>query len=386
MVVQVLLESLSRCFGAPAGPTVSRKNNYESSRRRETLDGDNGSRHHTETDIENEFADTRRRQGRAKGLELQDEEWDNLFSREDGKLHGSPNQNDPRSNSINNTTNISIASSNRSRSTPNRNSSPNKKLLDKEITYPEAYARVQEAARSRSTSSSKRRREKKKDIFRERRNSQNTSLATRILGKDGVKALCFANPVHTEGVDMVDDEASACHTLDTADDTIDTTISNMYMERQYAANEPRPPMPLFNHFKVNSTGDSRDTLMGIITSGSHHSARVRHLFLEEATETSNNNKIDVNHSHEPKGNSDMQFTSVKHYDMSRNKNKYKETIECSGTPSKINYGSNSSLCKLENRDIAMLKRPPKSSGSDDFPPPVQKISGSNSTSMSSSFI
>lgn len=234
-----------------------------------------------------------------------------------------------------------------------------------------------------SSSSTKRRRVNKNDIFRERRNSQNTSLASRILGKDGVKALCFANPVHTEGVEIVEDEQSACQTLDTADDT---TISNMYMENQYSNHEPRQPMPLFNHFKVNCTGESRDSLMGIVASGSHHSARVRHLFVEEITEISNDNRLSVNHSPESKANTDIQFTPVKQFDMNRNKNNYKETIECSGTPMRINYGSNSSLCKLESRDVAMWKRPPKSSGSDDFPPPVQKISGSNSTSMSSSFI
>jgi len=337
MVVQALLESFSRCFGAPVGPTRS---NYESNRNKHIVDGDNESRVHVEGD--NEVADTRRRTGRAKGLELQDEEWDDLFSRDSGQPVGCP-QNDSRGN--NNTTNNSVAS---------------KKSLNKEITYPEAYARFKETARSRS-SSSKRRREKKNDIFRERRNAPNSSLASRLLGKDGVKALCFANPVHTEGVEIVDDEASACHTLDTADDT---TISNMYMDNQYSSNEPRPPMPLFNYFKVNCTGDSKDSLMTIVSTGSHHSARVRHLFIEES-----------HHHIKSTTNNDIKFSPVK-------QNSYKETIECTGT-SRINHGSNSNLCKLESRE--MLKRPPKSSG-DDFPPPVQKISGSNSTSMSSSFI
>merc|ERR1711997_1069441 len=101
----------------------------------------------------------------------------------------------------------------------------------------------------------------------------------------------------------------------------------MYMEKQYSS-EPNSPMPLFNQFKVNNTGNSKDTLMGILASGSHHSARARHLFVEDIEPTiKKDNEVKSPYSAELKKNTDIQFSPVQKNDAWQNS--FKETIEYS---------------------------------------------------------
>lgn len=85
-----------------------------------------------------------------------------------------------------------------------------------------------------------------------------------------VTALCFATPVHDEeeSNEILKTE-SDCNTLNTAEDTITSTL---FFERKYAhIVEHRPPMPLFSDFKVE---DDQNELRRIVASDSHNSLKM----------------------------------------------------------------------------------------------------------------
>jgi len=122
----------------------------------------------------------------------------------------------------------------------------------------------------------KKKRERQKDnIFRFRKNNADPSFAARLLVKEGVaKALCFANPVR-DPVDLYKEDSSVANTLDTTDDTI---TSSMYFDAQYSHKmEKSPAMPLFTEYKVKSSQSEKNTLMEIISSGSHQSIHMLNL-------------------------------------------------------------------------------------------------------------
>jgi hypothetical protein len=91
-------------------------------------------------------------------------------------------------------------------------------------------------------------------------------------------ALCFATPIRgTEEMDNIDNEqdvrsvdASDTATLNTNGE--DTITSTLYFDSKYAhIQETRPPMPLFNQFKL---GPAQDEIRTIMASDSHSSVRM----------------------------------------------------------------------------------------------------------------
>jgi hypothetical protein len=91
-------------------------------------------------------------------------------------------------------------------------------------------------------------------------------------------ALCFATPVRgTEEMDNIDNEqdvrsvdASDTATLNTNGE--DTITSTLYFDSKYAhIQETRPPMPLFNQFKL---GPAQDEIRTIMATDSHSSVRM----------------------------------------------------------------------------------------------------------------
>ena len=101
-----------------------------------------------------------------------------------------------------------------------------------------------------------------------------------------VNALCFATPIHDEddhhqgGSNDIIKMESDCNTLNTAEDTITSTI---LFERKYAhLVENRPPMPLFSDFKVE---DDQNELGRIVASDSHNSLKLIRLLGEQQQDT-----------------------------------------------------------------------------------------------------
>mmetsp|Transcript_20709 Transcript_20709/g.31153 ORF Transcript_20709/g.31153 Transcript_20709/m.31153 type:complete len:253 (-) Transcript_20709:194-952(-) len=87
------------------------------------------------------------------------------------------------------------------------------------------------------------------------------------------QALCFATPVvdDTEEDHSLRITESDCNTLNTCEDTITSTL---FFEKKYAhIVENRPPMPLFNQFKV----DDKNELRRIVAADSHNSMKMVHL-------------------------------------------------------------------------------------------------------------
>merc|ERR1712129_512768 len=210
---------------------------------------------------------------------------------------------------------------------------------------------VDDTKRSKcSTKSSFRKHRRKRDksaIFREKKSENELSLASRIMVKGGLKALCFANPVN-DGINEIDDMSSLCQTIDTADDT---TVSNYFTDTQLSSvTENHPPMPLFNHFKVECNESSDNTIMSILVSGSHHSTTVRHLFVNEPK-----NKVKITSNELPKAILLDSHTSV--FSKFKNTSKSKSTLP---------------------------RNPLKKFNRDSIPPPMQRISGSHSHSTSMS--
>jgi hypothetical protein len=126
---------------------------------------------------------------------------------------------------------------------------------------------------------------KRDEIFRsrdvERRDKpepQSNSFSRFLSSHQGnlVTALCFATPVHDEEEpNEILKTESDCNTLNTAEDTITSTL---FFERKYAhIVEHRPPMPLFSDFKVE---DDQNELRRIVASDSHNSMKMIRLMGE----------------------------------------------------------------------------------------------------------
>jgi hypothetical protein len=126
---------------------------------------------------------------------------------------------------------------------------------------------------------------KRDEIFRsrdfERRDKPEpeTNSFSRFLGSHQgnlANALCFATPINDEEEpnEIVKND-SDCNTLNTAEDTVTSTL---FFERKYAhIVEHRPPMPLFSDFKVE---DDYNELRRIVASDSHNSLKMIRLLGE----------------------------------------------------------------------------------------------------------
>jgi hypothetical protein len=253
--MQALLESLSRCFGAPHGGMGSGGQRRMSScmepkaEMEPTFTG-SASMRQTSSSL-----------SRRRRVALHDKEFDELFQDEPA---GRPTDGSPR------------------RSSSHRK--PQSRPQMKGIPPP---------VERRRTSSSR-----KSDIFRSRAptpelpsqaRSSNTSAATliQLFGSNGEalvqRALCFATPIDedNEENELLQDKAvqSCDNTLNTNTDD-HTVTSTLYFDNKYQhVVENRPPMPLFETFRVPHT-DHRNELVKIVETDSHNSLNMIQLLQE----------------------------------------------------------------------------------------------------------
>lgn len=353
MVMQSLLDSLSRCFGAPGtnnpngGPLGSSPlNNGDNNNDRDGGRGSqpnsprkgegNGSSPGGDDDGNHNSADAARR--RASRVSLHDEEWDALFdhataecaagvgdsppqTRRDGKARTRPAGGEP-DEEMDEPSSAAAAAAAAAKvaagaHTSSRTSTPKKKKVppDVELGYAEVVAKARQAANpSRHRTPTKKKKssgDRKADIFRSRANSDEAnktsgystsgggagstssragSFASRFLSShEGVaKALCFANPIRSpsqeeeesnnDGIRSTD--VSDANTLNTCEDTITSTL---YFDAKYShVVESRPPMPLFQQFKVDTDEGKQDELRKIVASDSHNSLNMIKLFQEQS--------------------------------------------------------------------------------------------------------
>lgn len=273
MVVQALLDSLSRCFGAPLQGISARtamgesngQNTQSNSGPGPTLSGK--SNRYAE---DGEALDSRRKQGRALGIELHDQEWDALFADDPGvnRTGGRGEKNDSENN---------------------RHSRSKKRGPNMEVGYADVLAKAKEAAKP-SKHASPRKVDRKNDIFRSR-SVPNPSFASRLLGHDGfAKALCFANPVHdcsNGGQGITKADSYGANTVNTAEDTLTSTVC--FEAKHSHLVETRPPMPLFDRYKVECDETQDNALIGIVNSGSHHSIHMLRAFQEHVDQIVSSN-------------------------------------------------------------------------------------------------
>ena len=98
-------------------------------------------------------------------------------------------------------------------------------------------------------------------------------------------ALCFATPIR--GTEEEDEAASDVKSLGSDTNTLntngdDTITSTLYFDSKYAhIHETRPPMPLFNQFKV---GMESDEIRNIVATDSHSSMKMMKLLQEQEQE------------------------------------------------------------------------------------------------------
>jgi hypothetical protein len=234
MVVDVIFDSLCRCFGAPGSQTPQ--------------PGQDDQIHN--------IASTGRR---SDLVQLKDKQFDTLF--------------------------VDNAKSSKNTTTKQQQQQQNN---NSDVEQARAVAKVKLA------SSAKRHKRKspatrRDEIFRTRGFEQRekpeptpNSFSRFLSSQNVANALCFATPVHEEGeANEILKTESDCATLNTCEDTVTSTL---FFERKYAhIVEHRPPMPLFNQFKV-STHESNE-LRNIVASDSHNSLKMIRLMDDAAQDS-----------------------------------------------------------------------------------------------------
>ena len=255
MQFQTLFDSVCRCFGhTPPTPT-----------------GGSGGQSNASQPIvtsNSHSSDVKRRTNR---LELKNKEFDTLFEdgrqRGGGSRHHSSERKPPTSSS--------------SRKPKQQGSSPD------HLEHARAVAKAKLAANpSRYRSKRKRSGKAKEDIFRSKQpiDHTHTSASTqqttfsRLLNPS--LALCFATPIRgtEEEVDetvLRSTDASDTNTLNTCEDTISSTV--VFDSKYSHVVETRPPMPLFNQFKI---GHQKDEIRTIVATDSHSSLKMIKLLQE----------------------------------------------------------------------------------------------------------
>ena len=161
-----------------------------------------------------------------------------------------------------------------------------------DLVNAQAVANAKLAANpSRHRSKRKRSGKSRDDIFRNRdgpmrshqsQNAQQTTFS-RLLNPS--VALCFATPIRgteeePEETALRSSDNSDTNTLNTCEDTITSTV---YFDSKYShVVETRPPMPLFNQFKL---GDQKDEISNIVATDSHSSLKMIRLLRQAQEET-----------------------------------------------------------------------------------------------------
>lgn len=253
---QNIFDSVCRCFGHTAGspnggPTASgigltSSNSLEQSKKKSAEES--GKR-------------------RANRLGLQDEQWDELFE------HKAQRPPKPSSSPVN------------------------------DLNTAQALAQAKLAANPPRYNRTKRKRPEKarEEIFRSKNlpgetRASNPTTFSRLLHPS--LAMCFATPIR--GTDDEPDETrsvdnSDTGTLNTCEDTITSTV---YYESKIAhMTETRPPMPLFNQFKIGQ----KDEIRNIMAKDSHSSVNMIRLLQQQQHKAANASTGDrhLNTMHQP---------------------------------------------------------------------------------------
>jgi hypothetical protein len=240
---QNLFDSVCRCFGhAGNGP-----GNGEPAATSLVRTGSANSLEQGHRTIEENHSHVGKR--RTNRLGLQDEQWDELFEKKNKKR-------------------------------PPKPTSP-----VNDLTTAQALAQAKLAANPPRYNRSKRKRPEKarEEIFRskdlppEPRTAQsNQTPFSRLLHPS--LAMCFATPIRgteEEADDTRSVDNSETGTLNTCEDTITSTV---YYESKLAhLTETRPPMPLFNQFKVGQ----KDEIRTVMTQDTHSSVNMIRLLQQQ---------------------------------------------------------------------------------------------------------
>lgn len=250
--IQSVFDSVCRCFGHVVTQGEGGEHGMGGHHHRSQSGADNASQ-----------ASARRRTGR---LELKDKRWDDVFEKK--KQGGGRNQ------------------SNGNRSSNGRPSSST--TTENDLGVARAVAQAKLAANPPKYRPKRKRSGKSKDeIFRSKDNpsihpqraQQESSTFSRLLNPS--IALCFATPIRgteeeQEETDIRSVDNSDTATLNTCEDTITSTV---YFENKYShLVETRPPMPLFNQFKLKH---EKDEIRNIIATDSHSSLNMIQLLQQQ---------------------------------------------------------------------------------------------------------
>lgn len=281
MQFQTLFDSVCRCFG------------------HDDLDQGNGnsSVHASQGVAESSSQISAKR--RTNRLELKDKQWDELFEKT-----------------------TRVASKGSSPKKPSVDDDGDDGVVDMRNAHALAQAKLAANPPHRNKPNRKRSAQAREEIFRSKNQNDGSAAAcgtasgngfTRLWGNPSL-ALCFATPIRgtseePEETDLRSVDASDTATLNTCEDTITSTV---YFENKYShITETRPPMPLFNQFKI---GNEKDEISSIMNSDSHSSVNMIKLLQKQQQKGSNRRTNDHHMDDVPKAVS----TST---DSSRDSNK-----------------------------------------------------------------
>lgn len=241
MQFQTVFDSMCRCFGHEDDlePGVHSNSNQSSSQ----------GIHETSSQIS--------AKKRTNRLELKDKQWDELFEKT-SKSGKSPNA------SPSNNADLGFATATTTTTTAAG-------LAQSKPTHPRS---------SKHKTRRKKPTEARDEIFRmkAKEDANGTSSAGGFARLwNPYMALCFATPVRGPSEEPEEpDVASETATLNTNEDTITSTV---YFENKYKhIKETRPPMPLFNQFKI---GNEKDEIRNIMNSDSHSSVNMIRLLQQQ---------------------------------------------------------------------------------------------------------
>lgn len=286
MVVDALFDSLCRCLGAPPVPsnTTSNNNNNNSNRNNNHNSNNNtkNNRHNNNNNNKHQYSTKSQPMGlgtshsdvkrRTERVQLQDKQFDALFT----QPPSSPKRTAPSP------TTTAATNHNRASSLSNHDG------LEQARAVAKAKMVANHRRAKRKSPASQR-----DDIFRTKQrppgnpclsrganhnhNTSSTSLSSFWSQPAVAHALCFATPIHDtcssddDDDDMPPNALTESHTLHTNED--DTVTSTLFFERKYAhVVEHRPPMPLFDQFKV------QQDLRRIVATDSHNSLQMMSVF------------------------------------------------------------------------------------------------------------
>lgn len=254
---QNLFDSVCRCFGHAANannpPTASELGRNSSSN---SLENDR-----PRGDAEKAHSQAGKR--RTNRLGLQDEQWDELFENKGSKRP--PKGGSSPVNDLN--TAQALAQAKLAANPPRYNRSKRKRP---EKARDEIFRSKDLPAAPRGASSAA---------------TQPTSFS-RLLHPS--LAMCFATPIRgteEEHEDTRSVDNSDTNTLNTCEDTITSTV---YYESKLAhMKETRPPMPLFNQFKVGQ----RDEIQTVMTQDTHSSVNMIRLLQQQKQAAASTNSV-----------------------------------------------------------------------------------------------